>query len=235
MSILYANPADFHDITSGASTGSPNYSAGTGYDYVTGMGSPIANLVVGSLVGTSSKSASATFLSTDTTTQGSWYPTYGNQGYNIIGNTSSYPSYATVTPAGNSSWTWAANTNVPQALVYAPGTNPSTRIAACWYASTSFTVDVNVTDGNTHDIELYLLDYDANNRSEQIQLSNANTHAVLDTETVSNFASGVYLKWAISGNVLITFTKQSGANAVVSGLFFDPSDAASLGDRDLCR
>ena len=109
--------------------------------------------------------------------------------------------------------------------MYAPGTNPSTRIAACWYALSSFTVDVNVTDGNTHDIELYLLDYDANNRSEQIQLSNANTHAVLDTETVSSFANGVYLKWAISGNVLITFTKQSGANAVVSGLFFDPVGA----------
>jgi len=57
MSILYANPADFHDITSGTSTGSPNYSAGTGYDYVTGMGSPIANLVVGSLVGTSTASS----------------------------------------------------------------------------------------------------------------------------------------------------------------------------------
>jgi len=57
MSILYANPADFHDITSGMSTGSTNYYAGTGYDYVTGMGSPIANLVVGSLVGTSTASS----------------------------------------------------------------------------------------------------------------------------------------------------------------------------------
>ncbi|MGO9151709.1 S53 family peptidase, partial [Mycobacterium sp.] len=56
MNILYKNPADFHDITSGTSTGSPNYSAGIGYDYVTGMGSPIANLIVGSLDGTSTAS-----------------------------------------------------------------------------------------------------------------------------------------------------------------------------------
>jgi subtilase family serine protease len=56
MSILYDNPADFHDITSSTSTGTPNYSAGPGYDYVTGMGSPIANLIVGSLVGTSTAS-----------------------------------------------------------------------------------------------------------------------------------------------------------------------------------
>src|SRR5271165_1052025 len=56
MSILYANPADFHDITSGRSTGRPHYSAGPGYDYVTGLGSPIANLIVGSLDGTSTAS-----------------------------------------------------------------------------------------------------------------------------------------------------------------------------------
>ena len=52
MTILYSNPADFHDITSGTSTGSPHYTAGPGYDYVTGMGSPIANLVIGSFDGT---------------------------------------------------------------------------------------------------------------------------------------------------------------------------------------
>ncbi|HEY2154571.1 MAG TPA: fibronectin type III domain-containing protein, partial [Isosphaeraceae bacterium] len=49
---LYANRADFHDVTTGSSTGSPNYSAGVGYDYVTGLGSPIANLVIQSLDGT---------------------------------------------------------------------------------------------------------------------------------------------------------------------------------------
>ena len=56
MSILYDNPTDFHDITSGTSTGTPNYSASPGYDYVTGLGSPIANLIVGSLDGTSTAS-----------------------------------------------------------------------------------------------------------------------------------------------------------------------------------
>src|SRR5208337_603769 len=45
-----------HDITSGTSTGTPNYNAGTGYDYVTGMGTPFANLIVGSLDGTSTGS-----------------------------------------------------------------------------------------------------------------------------------------------------------------------------------
>ncbi len=51
--ILYQNAgtADFHDVTTGTSTGQTHYSAGVGYDYVTGIGSPVANLVVRSLDG----------------------------------------------------------------------------------------------------------------------------------------------------------------------------------------
>ena len=62
MTTLYKNPGDFHDITSGTSVGSPRYSAGPGYDYVTGIGSPIANLVVGSLVGTNSTASNDTLV-----------------------------------------------------------------------------------------------------------------------------------------------------------------------------
>jgi subtilase family serine protease len=48
---LYQLPAtDFHDITSGSN----GFSAGPGYDLVTGRGSPIANLLVPALVGTES-------------------------------------------------------------------------------------------------------------------------------------------------------------------------------------
>ncbi len=51
LPMLYQLPAsDFHDITSGSNGG---YSAGAGYDLVTGRGSPVANLIVAGLVGTS--------------------------------------------------------------------------------------------------------------------------------------------------------------------------------------
>jgi hypothetical protein len=46
---LYKLPAsDFHDVTSGNNGG---YAAGTGYDLVTGRGSPVANLIVSALAG----------------------------------------------------------------------------------------------------------------------------------------------------------------------------------------
>ena len=99
------------------------------------------------------------------------------------------------------------------------------RLADCWYASngTSFTVDVDLTDGQAHDLELYFLDWPNAGRSETVTLSDAATGAVLSTETVSSFAGGVYLQWEISGNVLITFTKVAGPNPVLSGLFLDPA------------
>jgi methionine-rich copper-binding protein CopC len=50
---LYKLPAaDFHDITAGSNNG---YSAGPGYDMVTGIGTPKANLLVPDLVGITSK------------------------------------------------------------------------------------------------------------------------------------------------------------------------------------
>jgi autotransporter-associated beta strand protein len=43
--------SDFHDITTGTSLGSPNYNAGPGYDLVTGLGTPLVNLLVPDLAG----------------------------------------------------------------------------------------------------------------------------------------------------------------------------------------
>jgi hypothetical protein len=52
LPMLYAmSAADFHDITSGTSSGAPQYSARPGYDLVTGRGSPNANLVINDLIG----------------------------------------------------------------------------------------------------------------------------------------------------------------------------------------
>ena len=82
-------------------------------------------------------------------------------------------------------------------------------------------MDVDLTDGLTHDLSLYLLDWDSTSRAETVQISDALTGSVLSTQQVKPFHTGTYLTWAISGNVVITTTKLAGANAVVSGLFFE--------------
>ena len=169
------------------------------------------------------------FIKQDTTTQGTWIGTYGAQGYDVIGNAASLPSYATVTPSGQASYTWAASTTDPRALQDASG---SGRIAACWYSATSFTVDVNLTDGQTHDLELYFLDWDSTARSETVQISNASTGAVLNTETVTSFHSGVYLDWAVSGNVDITVTHWPGPTPSQRPVLRPACNSGTDGGRD---
>jgi hypothetical protein len=76
--ILYANAGTsaFRDINSGSSNGSPVYSSTTGYDFVTGLGSPIANLVVAALgAGVTAPVGPDTFVVTATpsTTAGSTF------------------------------------------------------------------------------------------------------------------------------------------------------------------
>ena len=82
---------------------------------------------------------------------------------------------------------------------------------------------MNLTDGQTHDLELYFLDWDQQGRTEQVQISGASTGQVLSTQTVSSFQSGAYLNYAVSGNVVITITRQAGTSNVLSGLFLDPA------------
>ena len=179
--------------------------------------------------------ATASFLKKDTTTQGSWSGTYGTQGYVIVSGPTSLPSGDTVTPAGQATYTWTTTSSDPRAL-QVPGS--SNRVAAVWYSATSFTVDVNLADGQTHDLELYFDDWDNKGRGEQVQLSDATTGTVLDTETISSFTSGIYLDWKVSGNLVITITRTAGANAVLNGLFLDsttpptPTATASFLEKD---
>ena len=162
--------------------------------------------------------ASNSDFMTDSHTEGGWIGTYGSQGYDIIGGRSSLPDYATITPSGQSTVIWATSTTAPAALEIDPGTFGS---AAAWYSSTSFTVDVNLTDGQTHDLTLYAVDWNTQNRSELIQIVNASTGSVLDSRRISSFSEGIYLQWAVSGNIKVVVTDVGGPDAVLSGLFFD--------------
>ena len=160
-----------------------------------------------------------TFISSDTTTQGNWQGRYGTDGYDIIGNQANLPTYATVTPAGQSNWTWASSTTDTRGLQI-PQSGSTTRTAACWYSSGQFTVDINLTDGQSHTVSLYALDWDSNSRSERVDVIDPNSGAVLDSQTLSSFNGGTYLSWSLKGHVQLRFTTLGGANAVVSGIFF---------------
>ena len=54
-------------------------------------------------------------------------------------------------------------------------------------------------------------------------LTNTATGTVLDTRTISSFHNGAYISWNLVGHVQLRVTLLVGVNAVVSGLFFDPT------------
>src|ERR1017187_8927080 len=161
----------------------------------------------------------ASFVKTDTTTAGTWRSAYGADGYNLIGGSASVPAYVTATPAGNSSWVWTSSTSDTRALQRA--SNPADRIAACWYSSGSFTIDLAFNDSNTHQVAVYLVDWDHyNGRTEKVDVIDAN-NTLLDTRSVASSVPGEYLVWNLSGHVILRVTNTNpSSNAVVSGLFF---------------
>jgi len=163
-------------------------------------------------------SGGAAFVQTDLTTKGNWKSVYGSQGYGVIQNTVSYPSYAAVTPIGASTWTWAASTTDDRALQKAAsGTD---RIAGCWYtnASASFMVDLNFSDSAVHQVAFYFVDWDSYGRNLRVQVLDANGN-VLSTQNLTSFVNGAYLVWNLTGHVKLQVTNQGGGNPVLSGIF----------------
>lgn len=206
-------------------------SAGTTYYYRvfafndSGSSAP-SNEANSSTAAANPTTAGATFVGTDTKTQGSWKTVYGKDGYSIVANGTSLPGYVTVYPSGKSDYQWSDYSSDVKAL---QKTTDGNRVAACWYAEGSFTVDYNFVDGTTHKLSLYFLDWDNGGRSQLVEILDAASGAVLDSKTVSNFAGGVYYSWNAKGAIRVRITRQGGSNGVVMGSFFDPAGSGSTG------
>ncbi len=184
----------------------------------TGTGNAVVSgLFFGASAPPPSTTATAAFAGADTTTQGSWKGVYGSDGYNVINDTVNYPSYAQVAPSGELNYTWAASTVDVRALQKAASTTD--RLAATWYGDT-FSIDVNLNDGVTHRLALYILDWDSTSRAETIEMRDAATNALLDSQAAAAFNGGRYLIWNVKGHLTVRVIQNAGANAVISGLFF---------------
>jgi hypothetical protein len=180
-----------------------------------------------------SPSAMATWVKSDTGTQGAWIGKYGTQGSSLANSSQSFSVPATLLVQNQSNWTWAVDPNDTRAL---ETDTHGDSLAAAWYSRTTFTMDLNLTDGAAHNVELYVVDWDSQGRTETLQIKDANSGAMLDTRVIpdssgdatstnttsANFVGGTYLIWTVTGHVTISVTMDTGPNAVVSGLFIDP-------------
>jgi hypothetical protein len=170
--------------------------------------------------------AAAVFAGVDGSASGNWKGVYGKEGYNIITGPSSYPGYVSMNSNGGTPYQWSDYTTETRALQTGSGT---ARVSGCWFAPKSFTVDLSFLDGVAHKLSLYFCDWDRLGRIEKVEVLDASSGAVLDSQMVTDFQNGVYLSWNVKGTIRLRFTSQTTSNAVVQGLFFDAGTPITSG------
>jgi subtilase family serine protease len=183
--------SDFHDITSGTSTGSPNYNAGPGYDLVTGRGTPIAPLVVKDLIGGPQAQVSDGSAPVNNGGSISYTALVGSPGTQVF----------TVTNLGGATLTLTDPINLPSgfslvsdfgSLTLAPG------------ASTSFTVQVNTATVGTYSgtVSFITSDPNANPYHFTLTATVGNTAIIPNTSPAFSETGTGWLSWpgGYSGN-----------------------------------
>jgi hypothetical protein len=165
--------------------------------------------------------ASATFVQTDSITQGNWLSVYGTAGYAINSGPTNLPPFASISFTGGLTnyydYVFAESTVDPRALQH-----PSAggRVATAWTGDHGFTLDLHLTDRQTHQVALYVLDWNTTSRWQRLEVFDADSGELLDTREIDSFNIGKYLVWNLSGHVRIRFTNlANGLNTVLSGIF----------------
>ena len=70
-------------------------------------------------------------------------------------------------------------------MVSVPGS--SVRVAADWFSTSSFTVELTFNDGLAHNVAFYCLDWDNLSRTQRIDVLDGDTGTLLDTRSLSTF------------------------------------------------
>ncbi len=163
--------------------------------------------------------ATAALVNVDPFTQGNWVGTYGSQGADILNGNNTLSPFAVLNTTSDSGAVWSTTTTDENALQNGEG-----RVASCWCGTSVVTLDLNLLDGQTHEVSLYLDDWDRQDRAERVDVLDASTGAVLASEAVSRFYTyGKYISFNVSGHVVFQVVCTGGLNAVVNGLFIDPA------------
>src|SRR5436305_1650368 len=130
--------------------------------------------------------------------------------------------------SGQQSVTFGPGSSDVRALQTGPGA--VTRAVGAQYSGGSFSLDLNLTDGQAHQVALYMIDWDTFfTRAQTVAVTDAVTGALLNAQPVTDFTNGRWLVLNLKGHVKVTFTNNNPAdNAVLSAVMFDPASATPL-------
>jgi len=180
--------------------------------------------------------SSAIYLESDDGTQGAWGGIYGNDGFVMFEyfyrDCRVYPQYlSAIDYGGMSSATWGNET-------YAPMPSPTSysgRYVGRLYTYGTDIITLYVNDTETHSMAIYLYDPDemGGGRTQTVEILDMSNNILDSAVSVSNFSTGKWLKYAISGSIKIRITNTNGsANAVISAIMFDAPEMYSAEKRE---
>jgi Divergent InlB B-repeat domain len=165
----------------------------------------------------------ALFQEQDTTTKGDWQDLYGSEGFILLNHqgsgqdVKSLPTHLSSYSHTGTNYVWSNPTTDPRALANLTGK----RVAAAAYSATSVTLTLPAKDLSSHLLALYFVDWDGTQRAQTVTVYDAATNAILDQRPLSGFNGGVYYTYEVRGSVRVQVSRTAGANAVLSGVFWD--------------
>ena len=177
--------------------------------------------------------AAATFAGLDNRTRGEWGGVYGIDGFSFAGSGPRLPAYAKVRLIDPRDRIWNASTTEERAPAGPSGLSATAwwtpyfrwvwerrRTAAGWWSPSAFTIDLDLTDGVTHRVAIYCVDWGSDRaRTEKIEVLDT-AGRLLAMQTVSSFRDGRYVLWNLRGHVRLQVTRVDGPGAVASGVLF---------------
>jgi len=156
----------------------------------------------------------------DTATGGNWRTRYGFEDAYIVGDSATYPSFASLTTTGGVYRELRASTADTRALLRV-NSNFGDRILAYYETRLSMDFDISFNDTRSHRVTLYAVDFEKKNRRQRVDIINTDTGETLSTLELKDFKNGKYLQYDLAGNVTVRVTSLGGKSAVLSGIFFD--------------
>lgn len=163
--------------------------------------------------------AAAVFAGTDTDTAGTWVGSYGTEGHVIFMAATNAPREFVLEASGFFPFVANFASIDPRAPQRPDG---SSRIAGAIVADPEGHIDLTLRDGRYHQLALYCFDFEDNIRAQRFSIHDAETGQLLDSQVLTAFNPGAYLKWNVRGHIRIDVVSTNEANAVVQGLFLDP-------------
>lgn len=170
-------------------------------------------------------SPSATFVGTDTTTQGSWKGVYGANGY-VLAETaagvSSLPAGWSYTVSSESFFTYSGGFNIPAAECQKGDT--SGVFTSVWFSATNWTLQITQTTAASYHLSVYLISAENITRNITITIKDGLGNVLDGPRAFSEPEGGEWARWQIFGTIqiLFTFVSPSGNNAESQGVLIDP-------------